>query len=217
MSFPAGYLVYHPKRKCSNFNGVYVHYDEPKHNQDPYVWNKQFLHSTCHITQMRTGPGQINFWVSGDTFPDFSKLLCDLVFVVESKIFWKEKNNIEVYDDLVDSENAYKNHYYHIPIDHPYKKKRRYTLKADENLSFQPQSDANGNLVDILPFLLNEGYNIKKLQKMFISGVGSKPIPLEVRGIVESLYATIVNNATVKLYGEKLEKIYYDHPQLESP
>ncbi|MFB5089616.1 hypothetical protein PGC35_20940 [Psychrobacillus sp. PGGUH221] len=42
MSIPAGYLVYHPK--------IIVHFDEPKHNQDPYIWNKQFLNSTCHIT-----------------------------------------------------------------------------------------------------------------------------------------------------------------------
>ncbi|MEK3995905.1 hypothetical protein MKY29_14205 [Psychrobacillus sp. FSL K6-2365] len=217
MTIPAGYLVYHPKRECQNFNNTVVHFDKPKHNQDPYIWNKQFLHSTCHITQMRTGVGQIIFWVSGDTFPHFTNLYCDLVFVVKDKFFWEDKNKIELNDKLVDSENAYKDHYYHVPIDHPYKRRRRYTLKADELTSFQPQSRKSGELVDLLPILIGQGYSLNHLHSSFKAGRGSKPIPLEDKSIVLEIYNTIEKQSNNKLFGKHLEQIRIQNPQLQSP
>ena len=69
----SGYIIYHPKRNREIFDGTTVHYDNNEGNQDPYVWNRQFLHTYCHMTQMTPQEGQINFWVSGDTFPNFSQ------------------------------------------------------------------------------------------------------------------------------------------------
>lgn len=107
-----GYLIYHPRRQKSVFGSVLVYHDHiGNHNQDPYVWNTQFLHTYCHITQMSPIIGDINFWVSGDTFPDFSHLYCDLVFVVAKKQFWAQANDIARDDKIVDSEESYKDHY----------------------------------------------------------------------------------------------------------
>lgn len=92
----SGYIIYHPKRNREIFDGTTVHYDNNEGNQDPYVWNRQFLHTYCHMTQMTPQEGQINFWVSGDTFPNFSQLFCDLVFVVERK----EGSSIQLFSKL---------------------------------------------------------------------------------------------------------------------
>ena len=59
------------------FGGTAVYFDTPSGNQDPYLWNDAFLHSYCHITQFHAEPGDINLWVSGDRFPEFSSLYCD--------------------------------------------------------------------------------------------------------------------------------------------
>src|SRR5690349_2512465 len=98
-----GYLIYHPRRQRSTFGDVTVYHDGIGGNQDPYVWNRQFLHTYCHITQMSPAGGDINFWVSGDTFPDFTRLSCDLVFVVAQKLYWSYANTIEPADPLIDS------------------------------------------------------------------------------------------------------------------
>ncbi|PSJ71350.1 hypothetical protein C7J99_00100 [Brevibacillus brevis] len=213
---PVGYLIYHPGRCSSNFKGTIVHFDQPKHNQDPYIWNKQFLHSTCHITQMRTEPGQINFWVSGDSFPYFNRLYCDLIFVVKSKIYWENKDYIDPTDELVDNLHSYNDHYYHIPIDHPYKRRRRYTLKADQELSFQPQ-DKTGCLIDLLPILNKYGFSTSQLHIDFKSGIGSRPIKLLNDQIVKYIYDDIFKHAEVKLFGKDLEKIRLENSQLASP
>lgn len=168
ISFPPGYLVYHPNRNKHYFEqeGICAYYDELSHNQDPYIWNSQFLHSTCHITQMRTDGGQVNFWVSGaagEKFPYFTELRCDLVFVVGSKTIWANRDEMDRNDALVDSAEAYADHYYHVPIDHPYRRRNRYTLKADENKSFQPQYK-DCSLVNILPLLNSKGFSTQYLR-----------------------------------------------------
>lgn len=35
--------------------------------------NDAFSHSYCHITQFHAEAGDINLWVSGDRFPEFSR------------------------------------------------------------------------------------------------------------------------------------------------
>jgi hypothetical protein len=110
-----GYLIYHPPRDISTFGDMKVYHDPIKRgNQDPYIWNKQFLHTYCHITQLKLTQltrNDINFWVSGDTFPDFSHLYCDLVFVVQDKCLWKERNYVGCTDQIVDSKEAFIDHY----------------------------------------------------------------------------------------------------------
>src|SRR5947207_15715409 len=99
----SGYLIYHPRRAVSRFDTLTVYHDPIREsNQDPYVWNERFLHTYCHITQMHSAVGDINFWVSGDHFPNFTHLWCDLVFVVAEKTHWEKANDINVDDPLID-------------------------------------------------------------------------------------------------------------------
>ena len=49
----SGYLVYHPKREISAFGKISVYHANNRVHQDPYVWNSQFLHTYCHMTQMK--------------------------------------------------------------------------------------------------------------------------------------------------------------------
>ena len=92
MPGPAARLIYHPRRACRRFDATVVHFDSTTGNQNPYPWNDPFLHSYCHITQFHAEVGDINLWVSGDRFPDFSRLYCDLVFIVAGKYQWADAN-----------------------------------------------------------------------------------------------------------------------------
>ena len=109
-----GYLIYHPKRERLQLMNITVYHAQISEHQDPYVWNNNFLHSYCHITQLSitTKERHVNFWVSGDTsLKDFSKLYCDLVFDVKEKIYWSNSNQINRDEAIVDSDEAYYDHY----------------------------------------------------------------------------------------------------------
>jgi hypothetical protein len=77
MPDPVARLIYHPRRERRAFGSVTVYFDSTVGNQDPHVWNDTFLHPYCHITQFHAGAADINLWVSGDRFPDFSQLYCE--------------------------------------------------------------------------------------------------------------------------------------------
>jgi len=208
-----GYLIYHPKRHVSSFGDITVYYDATEGNQDPYVWNTNFLHTFCHITQMKPQIGDINFWVTGDSFPNFSHLYCDLVFVVERKMYWNDPNKIDQNDPIVDSEEAYIDHY-QWAFQHNFKRRRRFTLKADRYQSFQPQ-DVNKNLIDILPLLINEGLSVEMLRNKSRAGYNSQPI--SIGSVTGALYEWLNSNASIKLTGEILEDIRRNNVQLASP
>lgn len=209
----SGYLIYHPKRCVSNFGDIKVYHDPSSGNQDPYVWNTKFLHSYCHITQMSSELGHTNFWISGDTFPNFSHLYCDLVFVVEQKVFWSRPNVIDPNDPLVDSEEAYTDHY-QWAFQHKFKRRRRFTLKADQYKSFQPQ-DSGGGLIDIVPFLTSAGFTLNELRGSSRAGYNSQPVPLgDVAG---ALYEWLSSKAAIKLTGDVLEGIRRNSAHLASP
>src|SRR5258705_2746969 len=141
----AGYLVYHPKRAVSLVGNRFLHHDPFGGNQDPYVWNDPFLHTYCHITQMRPEVGQTIIWVNGDDWPAFDQLCCDLVFTIDAKVFWADSNHISPDDLLLDSPRAFDEHYCWAR-QHPFRRRRRFTLKATRD-SFQPQN-AKGQLID---------------------------------------------------------------------
>ena len=209
-----GYIIYHPKRRREAFDGTPVYFDNNAGNQDPYVWNRQFLHSYCHITQMTPQEGDTNFWISGDTFPNFTRLFCDLVFEVERKIYWADSNHIEHKDPLVDSKAAYTDHYAWAMHQHTFQRLRRFTLQATVR-SFQPQT-ADGDLLDIVPALEEIGLSLDELRTRLRAGFTSRPMRLtddEVAGLVAWLEA----NATCKLVGADLEAIRRKNPQLASP
>jgi hypothetical protein len=195
----AGYLIYHPKRTVAVFDNRFVHHDAPRVNQDPYVWNDPFLHTYCHITQMRPEVGQTILWVSGNNWPAFDQLCCDLVFTVGAKLFWTNSNHISPDDPIVDSPRAYDEHYCWAH-QHPLRRRRRFTLKADQE-SFQPQN-AKGELIDIVPALLRSRLTLDQLRRGLRSGYGSKPMPLghEANAVARWLS----ERAPVKLRGREI-------------
>lgn len=211
----SGWLVYHPRRIISIKNGITIYHDKTSHNQDPYIWNYRFLHTYCHITQIKQPKrGDFFFWISGDTFPQFNKLFCDLVFVVDAKEYWKNKNSIDFSDEIVDSHEAYTDHYRWVE-DHLYKRRRRYTLKACPELSFQPQNE-DGNLINIEPILNKYGYDLHRLREGLVAQIGSKPLKLD-DSTVCYLYNEIKLKAYIKLSGEDLQKIRLFNSDLASP
>lgn len=209
-----GYLIYHPARWVSEFGAVKVYHDSTYGNQDPYVWNRRFLHTYCHITQMRPEVGDVNFWVSGDTFPNFSRLSCDLVFRVEEKVYWAEANRISREDGLVDSEEAFNDHYQWGMYQHILKRRQRYTLKAEAEGSFQAQ-DGEGDLIDLVPLLGELGIGLEELRAGMKAGFNARPFQLGEMG--EKLYERLADKAVVKLRGEELEAIRRGNRTLASP
>jgi hypothetical protein len=207
------YLIYHPPRVVSQLENRLIYHDSTKGNQDPYIWNTGFLHSYCHITQMSPQIGDINFWVSGDTFPNFSHLYCDLVFVVVEKRYWTEANTIAPKDSLVDSPQAYRDHYVWAS-QHFFNRRRRFTLKADPERSFQPQN-SHQQLIDIVPYLNNLGLSTEELQQGLRAGFTSQPYHLSSHA--KPLYDYLAQQAAIKLVGAELEAIRKQNPQLASP
>jgi len=188
------YIIYHRKRDISDIGNCRIYHDSYyQGNQDPYIWNTQFLHSFCHITQIQPEIGSKIFWVSsGDKYPDFNSLNCDCVFVVEEKKHWKNTNSISIDDPIVDNNEQAFNHHYCWYHQHPLKKRKRYTLKANKEQSFQPQ-DKNQNLIDIVPLLTNNGLLIDDLRKAISKTRNGK---------------RAVNSRTFKLSNELADKLY---------
>ena len=204
MKMTPTWLIYHPKRERTVIGNLTVHHDNFEGNEDPYIWHDNFLHTYCHITQMTNVPGQINFWISGDKYPNFSKLFCDCVFVIKDKCYWKDRNSIDISDSIVDNEQTFEHHYKWANCGHhKLKKRNRYTLKADSKKSFQPQ-DNNGVLIDILPFLNSQGIETNTLISAMTSKMGSRPFQLD-SDIGIKLYDYLFKTATIKLYGENLK------------
>lgn len=210
----SSYLIYHPERSVSEIGKLRVYHDNFKGNEDPYVWNEKFLHTYCHITQLSNDIGQINFWISGDKYPNFTKLFCDCVFVIEDKLMWKHNNHIDRSDEIIDNNQAYEFHYKwaNKPFNHHhYKNRARYTLKADKEKSFQPQSE-NRNLIDILPFLNSKGVKTDELIQSITSKRGSRPYKLS-DNLRDELYSYLQDNAKIKLKGMHLKD---KHPKRNS-
>eukprot|EP00188_Purpureofilum_apyrenoidigerum_P001181 Plantae.Rhodophyta-Purpureofilum_apyrenoidigerum.ctg16284.p1 GENE.Plantae.Rhodophyta-Purpureofilum_apyrenoidigerum.ctg16284~~Plantae.Rhodophyta-Purpureofilum_apyrenoidigerum.ctg16284.p1 ORF type:complete len:214 (+),score=3.72 Plantae.Rhodophyta-Purpureofilum_apyrenoidigerum.ctg16284:796-1437(+) len=203
------HLIYHPERCITKAGGFTIYHDSFGSNEDPYIWNDQFLHTFCHITQLSNEKGQINFWVSGNSYPDFDKLFCDCVFVVKEKKYWNTRNVITLDDSLVDNDQTFEHHYKWVNPPHNqhyFKKRRRYTIKADEDKSFQPQ-DEQQRLIDILPFLNKNGVSTQHLINSMTSKRGSRPFKLG-SNIGQELYDHLKTIASVKLFGRQLKNLH---------
>lgn len=209
----SAYLIYHPKRQITIVGDLAVHHDKFGGNEDPYLWHNQFLHTYCHITQLKNNENQINFWIAGDRYPNFTQLFCDCVFTIAEKKIWTNNNFINPKDPIVDNEQTFEHHYqWANKGHHRYARRKRYTLKADRAKSFQPQ-DSNGNLIDILPFLNEEGISTSKLISSMTSKKGSRPMRLD-NDLGQKLYHYLFTTATNKLFGEQLKDI---HPHRKQP
>lgn len=204
---PPSFLIYHPARQSTTIGNMTIYHDMFGGNEDPYIWNDRFLHSYCHITQLSNEIGQINFWISGDIYPNFTQLFCDCVFVVSDKLFWENNNYINSYDRIVDNNQTFEHHYKWVNHKHHYYKKRnRYTLKADSKMSFQPQ-DSNRNLIDILPFLNQNNLTTEILINSMTSRRGSRPFRLD-SNLGRMLYDFLFSTSAIKLFGEQLKNIH---------
>ncbi len=212
------YLIYHPKRCEIIINEKKVYVDNFEGNQDPYLWNVQFLHSFCHITQIKVNIGDTIFWVSSEKSNEFKNLLCDCVFVIEDKIFWNNSNHINLNDSLVDNINCFEHHYrWH--SQHYFTKRKRYTLKANMYKSFQPQ-DSQEQLIDILPILNNLNIATENLvnkismNKSRKISMNTRPFKLDKK-ISDELYNKIYKNSTFKIKGIDLKDIYPKNEKLK--
>jgi hypothetical protein len=212
----AGFLIYHPRRLVTEGSGGRIYHDKLKGNQDPYIWNKQFLHTYCHMAQMSPKVGDTCFWVWGPGWPTFSALFCDLIFVVISKEYWTQANSISRADTIVDSDEAFNDHYQWGNWEHQYRRRRRFTLKADPNLSFQPQA-AGGALLDIAPVLASVGLTLSSLREgLVLKRRASQPMRI-TPVVVAALYQWLAENAVVQLKGSELQAFRRKNPQLASP
>ncbi len=215
MNETAGYLIYHPKRQKYVFGETVVYCDPitDRSNQDPYVWNERFLHSFCHITQMRPRVGHVNFWISGDTWPEFNSLLCDLVFSVQEKAPWQNTNDMDRRDPIVDSDQAYRDHYRwpSAPVpQHVLKRRGRSTLKADSERSFQPQF--HGQLIDVIP-ILQKFAPVEEWRKALRAGRASKPTPIG-HEVVAALYTFLECETDLRLHGVDMIRLRQSGLQL---
>jgi hypothetical protein len=152
--------------------------------------------------------------VSGDSFPNFSRLLCDLVFSIERKDCWQEANSIYRDDPIIESEAAYVDHYQWAFFQHHFKSRKRFTLKAHPLESFQPQN-ADGTLIDIVPFLTRAGLSLASLRHGLKAGFNSKPLLLDE--VTSKLNEWLNRNADIKLIGSQLEEIRRRNSELASP
>ena len=69
-------------------------------------------------------------------------------------------------------------------------------------------------MIDILPFLINEGLTINEVRQGLRSGFSSKPLLLDSR--VLNLYDWLFKYAAVKLNGVQLQNLRENNPHLAS-
>lgn len=207
-----GYLIYHPRREMRAFGGTAVYYDGVSHNQDPYIWGERFLHTACHMTQMSPRKGHTNFWLNAgcSSFARADALYCDLVFVVQKVCEWEDRNFPSANDPMIDSLEAFSDHYDWMWHDHPWKRGTRHTLKADIDRSFQPQ-DGHGSLLDFVPALISVGLNPSEVKDtMSRAGWNTRPYPLD-SSQADALTKWIDKRSPVKLRGPLLRQIRLAH------
>lgn len=163
----SSYIMLHKDRVKVQIDDLKIYCDSLRRNQDPYIWNENFLHTYCKINQIKVSElkkGDKIFWF---TRQGKSKWFVDLVFIVDSVHYWGKKqenqaNSTEVKNvefahyNLVELSDVkydtvlYEDHYKWAKIDHPKKSnkcKKRVTLIASED-SYQPQTE-NGELIEI--------------------------------------------------------------------
>ena len=215
------YLLYHSKVHTAPFPcGFKVYHDDPRNNQDPYIWNKQFLHTYCHMTEMPVSQeGDLRFWVSagkGEIRENYTVLLCDLVFVVKDQHTWSDLHDLKVKDNpRADSPEevspeAYEDHYKPGVSDHPWPV--YVTVKAHPDDSFQPLNQQQ-NRYNILEFLRRSGkVDMKALwEAINYNPRTSHPFRLD-SDVAGSLYERL-KKAPCKRRGEKLQPLRRQYPE----
>lgn len=224
-------MVWHTERvsdeRFKNSDGIPIYYDALSGNQDPYIWNKQFLYSYCQLGKNgKTWLSKINegdcifFVATRKGSLTVEQWWCDLVFVVAEKLEWNNKNPLEKDDlDLVESEFAWKDHY-RWWIDHPnlLLGGKRITFKADPDSSFQPIGPDNKPL-DILKHLNALNIDTSPMIGRSYTGRLNSSWPRELESHVgEALLKKIMKTpCEFRHYGDELQEFRKDNSHLWKP
>jgi hypothetical protein len=223
------YLLYHSDVETTPLPcGITVYHDRSRHNQDPYIFNERFLQTYCHMSRLRKRgiqQGDLYFWVSageGVRRDKYKELLCDLVFEVEQPgVEWLHSNDLKEDDPIVDSKQAWEDHYSWAPIDHAYTPKqvlagvKRFTAKAHPLNSFQPV-DQYQQRPDVLALLHSfQGDEDTKVDEhAFYDAInynawGSAPFLLNHQ-VAHLLYQTLNSKRFVQRRGKWLQQLRQD-------
>jgi hypothetical protein len=221
------YLLYHQAVHTSRLPcGIAVYHDHPRDNQDPYIWNKQFLHTYCHMKALRKETpefleGDLRFWVSageGVARKGYAALLCDLVFVVKDQHSWSNLSDLKVKDDpRTDSPEeitteTYEDHYKPGASDHPLPEGEEYvTVKAHPYDSFQPLNEQQQRY-DIFSFLKKKVDTAALWKAINFTPRSSYPFPLDPD--VAGLLYERLKKAPCKRTGEELQPLRRQYPEL---
>ena len=98
---------------------------------------------------------------------------------------------------------------------HLFKRRRRYTLKADSEKSFQPQTES-GELIDIIPFFNQQGITTDTLinsmskNKSGKKSMNSRPFKLTTEQS-NNLYDYLIGNSTIKIKGKDIRRSCHEH------
>lgn len=118
---------------------------------------------------------------------------------------------------IVDNQQTFDHHYKWVnpPFNqHLFKRRRRYTLKADSEKSFQPQT-RNKELIDLIPFFAKQGISTENLinsiakNKSGKKSMNSRPFKLTVEQS-QKLYDYLTENSPIKIKGKDIE---LKHPE----
>ncbi len=223
------YLLYHSDVETTVLpSGIIVYHDRSRHNQDPYIFNERFLQTYRHMSRLRKRciqKGDLYFWVStgeGVRRDKYTVLLCDLVFEVEQPdVEWSHPNNFTEDDPIVDSKQAWEDHYSWASIDHSYTPeqilagKKRFTAKAHPLNSFQPvdQYQQRPDVLALLHSFQGDGDAKVDGQALYeainYNAWGSAPFPLNHQ-VAHLLYQTLNSERFVQRRGKWLLQLRQD-------
>lgn len=220
-------IIYHPPRIKVDYNNEnFIYCDSFNWNQDPYIWNKEFLYSFCHITQIRQEFKQkdyIYFFVNSlnlKNILDDKELYLDTVFYVDEAKEWEIVNKIYRKSEVIPKyniENTFSEHFSWVnKWQHIFKKrKHRYTLYWCPNKSFliSKNKEMLNIYDDIRELILNENW-----ENRFLAWNWSKPfyIDAETTNKLYSKFQSLEWKNWIKFlrwnelmkYNEKLLKWY---------
>lgn len=214
------FIMFHGQRcRKETATGDVCYCDSFKHNQDPYIFAKRFIHTYCKINLLpcsQMNKGDVIFWYTTDNSQE-GKWFCDLVFVLDEIKYWEPLKK-GVQSNSNDYKNDYKlsdinskfyiadkteieDHFKWAGIDHRKTKEkshRRKSLFADPEKSFQPLNDRNRLIcMDRIGLDLSD-----------VKGTNSGyPKKILTEEECEKIIEHINKKAAKKLYGTELKKM----------
>lgn len=211
---------------------VVIAVDEPFHNQDPYVFNDNWVYAYCHINQLRIDIGNqsILIWGAWKSAKEQDKFLVDTVFIVDKKFAWDgNEPNKSFKKEFPYSKNdgIYEN-LFKYKIDKP-NTDRIYTAKQfnngslihpnkrqEEYYSFMPLVYKDGcyELIDILPIIKENDYEFTTKMAQRNQG-GVRNIDFAYKAVnylyenANILVTKVLEDEPFKNINEDLQKKYF--------